>query len=54
MPQLLLLDEQHERWLHLERELDVVELHQAAQRGDDDRAGAGEADLPRNRRLVAH
>ena len=40
--------------LHLQRESDVVELHQAAQGGDDDRARAGEADLPRNRRLVAH
>jgi hypothetical protein len=31
----------------------AIELHQTAQRGDDDRARAGEADLPRNRRLVS-
>jgi hypothetical protein len=38
--------------LRLDRNLEVVERHQAPQRGDDDGAGAGEADLPRNRGVV--
>ena len=51
--QLVALDRQDQRRLHLERDLDVVELHQAAQRGDDDRARPGQAHLARDRGLVA-
>src|SRR2546430_3046721 len=46
-------DHQNERRLHLDRQLPVVELHQAAQPGNDQRAEADEADGPWNRLLVA-
>jgi hypothetical protein len=51
--ELLLLDGEDEGGLGGERDGDVVELHQAAQGGHDDRAGSGQADLPRDRGLVA-
>ena len=52
-PQLLGLDRQYQRRLYLKRNRDLVELHQAAERGRDDRAGAGQADLSGDVGLVA-
>jgi len=52
-PQLLSLHRQHQRRLYPARDLDAVELRQAAERGHDDRAGAGQPDLPGDVGLVA-
>ncbi len=51
--QLLLLHRQHQGRLHLPRDLDSVEFHQAPQRGHNDRAGAGKSHLPGNAALIA-
>ena len=46
--------QQDERRLRFDRNLHVVEVHQAAQRRHDDGARAGKAHLARNRGLVPH
>ncbi len=51
--QLVALHRQHERRLHHQRNLDVVEVHQAPQRGRDDGARSGQANLARDVGVVS-
>ena len=52
--QFLGLHAKHQRRLNFAGNSDPIEFHEASQRGDDNRAGAGQPDLPRDVALVAN